>query len=54
MGEAIVKVSRIGKEKHLVHTYNHKGVSILPQRGVFAGVEKSGRVRTGDRISLIS
>ena len=54
VGEAIVKVSRIGKEKHLVHTYNHKGVSILPQRGVFAGVEKSGRVRTGDRISLIS
>ena len=54
VGEAIVKVSRIGKEKHLVHTYNYKGVSILPQRGAFASVEKSGKVRTGDRISLIS
>ena len=54
VGEAIVKVTRIGKEKHLVHSYNYKGVSILPQRGAFASVEKSGKVRTGDRITLIS
>ena len=54
LGEAIVKVTRIGKEKHLVHTYNYKGASILPQRGVFASVEKNGKVRTGDRITLIS
>ena len=54
VGEAMVKVSRIGKEKHLVHTYNYKGVSILPQRGVFASVEKSGHVRAGDRITVIS
>jgi len=54
LGEAIVKVTRIGKEKHLVHTYNYKGVSILPQRGVFASVEKSGHVRAGDRITVIS
>ena len=44
VGETIVKVTRIGKEKHLVHTYNHRGISILPQRGVFASVEKSGKV----------
>ena len=54
LGEAIVTVTRIGKEKHLVHTYNYKGVSILPQRGVFAGVEKSGQIRAGDRITVIS
>ena len=53
LGEAIVKVTRIGKEKHLVHTYNYKGVSILPQRGVFASVEKSGHVAVGDRIAVI-
>jgi MOSC domain-containing protein YiiM len=54
VGEAVIEVTRIGKEKHLVHTYKYKGVSILPQRGAFASVEKSGKVRTGDRITLIS
>ena len=54
LGEVVIKVTRIGKEKHLVHSYNYKGVSILPQRGAFASVEKSGKVRTGDRITLIS
>ena len=53
VGEAVIKVTRIGKEKHLVHTYNYKGVSILPQRGAFASVEKSGEVRTGDGITLM-
>ena len=53
LGEAVVKVTRIGKEKHLVHTYNYKGVSILPHAGIFASVEKSGRVRAGDRIAVI-
>jgi MOSC domain-containing protein YiiM len=54
LGEAVIKVTRIGKEKHLVHTYNYKGVSILPQRGAFASVERSGKVKAGDRITLIS
>ena len=53
IGEAIVKVTRIGKEKHLVHTYNYKGVSILPHRGAFASVEKSGHAKTGDKITVI-
>jgi MOSC domain-containing protein YiiM len=54
LGEAVIKVTRIGKEKHLVHTYNYRGVSILPQRGAFANVEKSGKVKAGDKITLIS
>ena len=54
LGEAVIRVTRIGKEKHLVHIYNYKGISILPDRGVFASVEKSGEVRTGDRITVIS
>lgn len=54
LGEAIVEVTRIGKEKHLVHTYNYKGVSILPQRGVFAKVERSGRVKVGDEVIVAS
>ena len=53
LGNAIVKVTRIGKEKHLVHKYNHKGVSILPQLGVFASVDMSGYVKVGDRITVI-
>lgn len=53
LGEAIVKIKQIGKEKHLVHTYNYKGVSILPQRGIFASVEKSGHVKVNDRITVI-
>jgi MOSC domain-containing protein YiiM len=54
IGEAVVKVMRIGKEKHLVHTYNYEGVSILPQRGAFASVEKSGHVKSGDKIVVIA
>lgn len=54
LGEAVIRVKRIGKEKHLVHTYSYEGVSILPNFGVFAGVEKSGEVRTGDSITVIS
>ena len=54
LGGAVIRVTRIGKEKHLVHTYNYRGISILPSRGVFAGVEKSGEVKTGDSITVIS
>jgi MOSC domain-containing protein YiiM len=54
LGEATIKVDRIGKEKNLVHTYNYKGVSILPERGIFASVEKSGNVRAGDKITIIA
>lgn len=54
VGEAILKVTQLGKEKHLVHTYNYKGVSILPEHGVFACVEKSGDVKAGDKIATIS
>jgi MOSC domain-containing protein YiiM len=53
LGEAVIKVTRIGKEKHLVHTYNYKGVSILPQRGAFASVEESGHVKSGDKVMVI-
>jgi MOSC domain-containing protein YiiM len=53
LGEAVIKVTRIGKEKHLVHTYNYKGASILPHRGAFASVEKSGHVKSGDKIVVI-
>ena len=52
-GDAILKVKRIGKEKHLVHTYNYRGVSILPHRGVFASVEKGGQIKAGDSIAVI-
>ena len=53
LGKAVIRVTRIGKERHLVHTYNYKGISILPERGAFASVEKSGHVKTGDEIVVI-
>jgi len=54
IGEAVLRVTRIGKEKHLVHTYNYKGVSILPHRGLFASVEESGSIEVGDEIRVLS
>ena len=54
LGNAIVKVTQIGKEKHLIHTYNYKGVSILPRFGVFASVDISGYAKVGDRIIVVS
>lgn len=54
LGQAVIRVDRIGKEKNLLHTYNYKGVSILPERGIFATVEKSGYVKAGDKITLIA
>jgi len=53
-GEAELIVVQLGKPPSAAHTYSYQGVSILPQEGVFCQVVRSGRVRRGDEIALIS
>ena len=53
-GEAELVVVQLGKPSEAAHTYNYQGVSILPREGVFCRVVRSGRVRRGDRIAVIS
>jgi MOSC domain-containing protein YiiM len=53
-GEAKLIVAQLGKPPGAAHTYNYQGVSILPREGVFCRVVRSGRVRRGDEIVLIS
>jgi len=52
--EVELVVVQIGKPPGAAHTYNYQGVSILPREGVFCQVMRSGRVRRGDEIALIS
>lgn len=55
IGEAEVEISRIGKncvERCLI--YYRTGDCIMPREGVFARILKSGRVRSGDPVEVIS
>lgn len=54
VGQAELIVVQLGKPPGAAHTYNYQGVSILPREGVFCRVGRSGRVRRGDEIALIS
>jgi MOSC domain-containing protein YiiM len=53
-GEAELVVVQLGKPPGAAHTYNYQGVSILPRQGVFCRVVRSGRVRRGDEIAVMS
>jgi MOSC domain-containing protein YiiM len=53
-GEAELVVVQLGKPPGVAHTYNYQGVSILPQEGVFCRVLRSGWVRRGDEIAVMS
>jgi MOSC domain-containing protein YiiM len=53
-GEAELVVVQLGKPPGVAHTYHYQGVSILPREGVFCRVVRSGRVRRGDEIVVIS
>ncbi len=52
VGEATLEVVQIGKPPNAAHTYNFKGFSLLPTKGIFCRVIESGIVRPGDPISL--
>jgi MOSC domain-containing protein YiiM len=53
VGPALLEVVQIGKPRSVAHTYNYKGVSILPDVGVFCRILESGRVKRGDPIEVI-
>ena len=53
-GEAELVVVQLGKPPGVAHTYNYQGVSILPREGVFCRVARSGWVRCGDEITMMS
>ncbi len=53
VGPALLEVVQIGKPRSVAHTYNYKGVSILPDVGVFCKILESGRVKRGDPIEVI-
>ena len=54
VGGALVEVVQIGKPLDEVHTYDFKGFSLLPTKGIFCRVLESGEVGRGDPICLIS
>ena len=55
IGPAILEIVRIGKdpEEMKMHTFSFEGYTLLPKKGLFCEVIKSGRVRPGDKISAI-
>jgi MOSC domain-containing protein YiiM len=53
IGDAKLEVIQIGKDASEPHTYNYRGYSILPTKGIFCKVTKSGEIKIGDPIRLI-
>jgi MOSC domain-containing protein YiiM len=51
--EAVLEITRIGKDPALPHSYNYCGFSLLPRFGVFARVIQSGVVKTGDAVEWV-
>lgn len=48
LGEATVQVVTLGKDPSEPHTYAYCGISLLPEKGVFARVIRGGSVKVGD------
>ena len=52
-GEAVLEISKIGKECHKYCAIYYKiGDCIMPREGIFAKVLKSGEIRVGDDIEV--
>jgi len=50
IGEALIEIIQKGKKPSDSHSYSYKGYSLLPTKGIFAKVIKSGYVKVGDEI----
>lgn len=54
VGQALLELTQIGKECHShCSIYQAMGDCIMPREGVFAQVQKSGRVCLGDTVTLL-
>ena len=54
IGDAILKVTQIGKECHShCNIYHKMGDCIMPREGIFAEVLKGGCIQKGDKINVI-
>ena len=56
LGEsALVEITQIGKECHnKCAIYYMAGDCIMPREGIFARVLKGGKIRSGDKVSIVS
>ncbi len=55
VGEAVLKVSQIGKECHYdCEVMKAVGDCVMPREGIFATVERGGRVTRGDIVEVIN
>lgn len=53
-GEALLEITQVGKECHSgCAIFKQVGECIMPREGVFARVVRAGRVRSGDRVSVV-
>jgi len=53
VGAARLEVIQIGKPRTLAHTYNYKGISILPDVGIFCRILEGAHVSRGDTIEVL-
>jgi len=54
-GEALLKVSQIGKECHnRCNIYYQAGDCVMPREGIFATVEQGGIIAVGDLIKVVT
>lgn len=54
LGEATVEVVALGKGPSEPHPYGYCGISLLPEKGVFARVVVGGMVRVGDIVKIMT
>lgn len=53
VGPVLLEVVQIGKPADVAHTYNFRGISILPRKGVFCRVLEGGIVSRGDEVQVL-
>jgi MOSC domain-containing protein YiiM len=53
VGAALLEVVQLGKPADVAHTYNYRGVSVLPRKGVFCRVLVGGWVAPGEAIEVV-
>ena len=51
--QVLLEVEQLGKPPEIAHTYNFRGFSLLPHKGVFCGIVQGGWVKAGNRITVL-